>query len=223
MFYLSMSPLLNCPFLFSACAEPCQRLPFLLSYYQKEPKWNHLQIQKGVHDMRPILLSLSALLLTGALASCSVKDPSSSSHSASPPETASTPEESSVWGQEELLALFQQGEEAEQYTVLDCVPMEDFSYQRVGAVLFIDENDPDMCYLAFLDADGAFQKVGLQNPPAEDSHLDYLGEGSVSFSLLDAESGEIYPCTVTFSKPSDDSVHFQVTGALVQTAPERTE
>lgn len=107
--------------------------------------------------------------------------------------------------EEEILALFERARGRQKWavTVIDCVPIDDFAYGRVGAVLFSEENNAKTVYVAFLNGEGIFQRCGVEHRVEDGTSLTYLGDGEVSFPFRDI-NGTTYRCSIRFSREGSD-------------------
>lgn len=141
---------------------------------------------------------LAALLLTAA--GCGETVPETQTPS---PVAEQTPAPS--WTEETVCALFEGSREPGQ-EVVDAVVFSDFAYDRVGAVLFREEEKGSG--VAVLDAQGLAQRCGFVLHPAEEPEMTYLGEGAMTF-VLKEESGAAAPQKLTFSADGEGNITFR--------------
>ena len=97
--------------------------------------------------------------------------------------------EKTEWSIQEIEALFLDNAEPE-WKLIRCVSVYDFAYDRVGAVLYT-EDDTGYVNVAFID----------ENP-----ELTYHGNGEVTFNVC-SKDGVKYKQKIVFSK-CDDQVNF---------------
>lgn len=150
-----------------------------------------------------LLCCLAAALLAGcAPAPSSPSVPASVS--AGSAAASALPQE---WTDEAVAELFLAQEQNARRTLLSCVAAPDGGEELVGVVLYAEPEHTDV-RLAFLAADGTFQPVGIEAPPANPSGLAYLGEGKVRLDLLNGD-GTTAGQVVTFTREGNQ-VHFSV-------------
>lgn len=104
--------------------------------------------------------------------------------------------EKSVWTEDEIKWFFLSNSR-EHYEIIDCISMPDFAFDRVGAILFRDD-DQQAIWVAFLNEEGFSQMCGVLAPLYSNPEFTYLGDGVVTFRLQ-APNGEPYICKVSFS------------------------
>lgn len=107
---------------------------------------------------------------------------------------------SKEWTEQEILSLFE-AKTKPNWTVIDCVRAPDFAFDRIGVVLFVD-NDNGHYHLAFLDADGYYALCGTHGQLSVPAELEYCGNGIVTFKVK-AKDGLVYECKITFSQSED--------------------
>ena len=83
------------------------------------------------------------------------------------------------------------------FTIVDAVVIPDFAYNRIGAVLYVD-NENQTSNVAFLDADGYYQTSGVYANLYTDSEFTYCGDGTVTFKL-ETETGTVYTFQLSIS------------------------
>lgn len=147
-----------------------------------------------------IIIILSFTCILSACNSVSSKNEELSSAEA--PNIEETVEESSdekVWTADEIEALFMEAnaEKVHSFTMIDSVVIPDFAYDRVGAVLYIS-NENQSVNVAFLDSDGYYQTAGVEGRLCDDSDFTYCGNGTVTFQM-ETEKDVVYIYQLTFS------------------------
>lgn len=154
--------------------------------------------------MKKGLACLIAVIAIAGMAGCNsrrVPGPPSSTVSTHAQRTASSQTAAEkVWTESEILSLFDSTQQ-EDWRILDCVLVPDFAYDRVGVVLFWDDKE-ETTNLAFMDAEGVYQKVGVSAKPYAEPNFTYRGNGAVTFQL-EAEDGSPYTYKMTFSMEGD--------------------
>lgn len=157
----------------------------------------------------PLVCCLAAALLAGCAPASSLPPDSVpvSSAPVSAPGMEPAASEAREWTDEAVEELFRSQEQNARRTPLSCVAVPDGGEELVGVVLYAEPEHTDV-RLAFLSADGTFQPVGIEAPPADPSGLAYLGEGKVRLDILD-ESGAPSGQIVTFRREGQNT-HFSV-------------
>lgn len=161
----------------------------------------------------PALLAAVCLL-----ASCTSASSQSSSGSSSLPEASASQSQAVSYTEEDVKNQFLTQTDGQANTIVDCVVAEDQAYDLMGVVQYVNEDRPNMCRIGFLSQDGILQPMGLYALPADDGSLTYLGNGQISVSLIQPDSGVTYQCKVTFSEENGDT-SFQVWDSLSQGDP----
>lgn len=122
------------------------------------------------------------------------------------------PEEEKIWSEQDLVELFQGMQAADTLAYLDCALMPDRAEDRIGAVLFEDQEE-GTTNVAFFDAEGYAAPCGVHARAAEDPGFAYLGEGAAAF-LAETEAGV---CAFTITISIDGStVNFDVASELAE-------
>ncbi len=151
---------------------------------------------------------LSALLLIFLLIGCGEQKADTLALSVGGQETiAVTTEEraseESEWTQEKIKSVFFKNYSMSKgMEFVDCEVISDGASERVGAIL-LQETDTGMAEVAFMDAEGYFQKIGLAAKAAEEPEFTYVGNGIVSVQLL-TDEGEPYTCEITFTQKDNE-------------------
>ena len=104
----------------------------------------------------------------------------------------------------EIEALFLDNAEPE-WKLIRCVSVYDFAYDRVGAVLYT-EDDTGYVNVAFIDENGIMPRCGIEAAFDENPELTYHGNGEVTFNVC-SKDGVKYKQKIVFSK-CDDQVNF---------------
>ena len=104
----------------------------------------------------------------------------------------------------EIEALFLDNAEPE-WKLISCVSVYDFAYDRVGAVLYT-EDDTGYVNVAFIDENGVMPRCGIEAAFDENPELTYHGNGEVTFNVC-SKDGVKYKQKIVFSK-CDDQVNF---------------
>lgn len=120
--------------------------------------------------------------------------------------------ENLTYTEQDIFTMFTNAKE-EDWDVIDSVVITDNAYDMVGAVLFWD-NENETANVAFLDADGNFQKCGTYAKVADPADFSYLGNGKVKYKLV-TDGGVIYNYTLTISIDGSD-VHFKAEDDLTK-------
>ena len=108
------------------------------------------------------------------------------------------------WTKQEIMSVFLCNADVN-WTVVDCVTVPDFAYDRVGIILFLD-NEEHTTNVAFMDEDGYYQRSGVYAKLCSNSELTYCGNGAVTFKLQ-TDDGIEYTHKFTISI-EDNNVHF---------------
>ena len=108
------------------------------------------------------------------------------------------------WSIQEIEALFLDNAEPE-WKLIRCVSVYDFAYDRVGAVLYT-EDDTGYVNVAFIDENGIMPHCGIEAAFDENPELTYHGNGEVTFNVC-SKDGVKYKQKIVFSK-CDDQVNF---------------
>ena len=147
--------------------------------------------------MKKIITLFTLWLLAFGLYGCRINTPY---QYPSPESTENTDineqTEEKVWSEQDISALFSDVKK-EDWEFIDSVLIPDKTYDRIGAVLFRD-NNKRICYVAFFDADGDFHQCGTNAEIADDPDFTYLGNCTVSFNLK-ADDDTIYTYTLSLS------------------------
>lgn len=111
------------------------------------------------------------------------------------------------WTEEEIQSLFVESNQdsMHNFTIVDAVVIPDLAYNRVGAVLYVD-NEEQTSNVAFLDSDGYYQTSGVYANLYTDSEFTYCGDGTVTFKL-ETEAGIVYTFQLSISVDGPN-VHF---------------
>ena len=112
--------------------------------------------------------------------------------------------EKTEWSIQEIEALFLDNAEPE-WKLISCVSVYDFAYDRVGAVLYT-EDDTEYVNVAFIDENGIMPRCGTEATFDENPELTYHGKGEVTFNVC-SKDGVKYKQKIVFSK-CDDQVNF---------------
>ena len=102
-----------------------------------------------------------------------------------------------AWTEEKIQSVFVGAGGCREEDILDCVPVWDYAFERVGVVMFAGEEAQKVSF-AFIDEEGEGQNCALLAGPAEDPELTYLGNGTVS-CRMESEANKIYTTKLTFS------------------------
>lgn len=160
--------------------------------------------------MKKILSIITVFLSISTLCACLNNE--MESNEPTDLKEVSASDENKTWTEEAVIALFQDGKKNTDYEVTDCALTTDFAYDRVGVVQFTDENG-NPCNFAFVDKEGFYQQVGIEAIIADNSSLTYIGDGKVTLTLVQKESGTIYDCTISFSADGDN-IMFKIEDSL---------
>ena len=112
--------------------------------------------------------------------------------------------EATKWSIQEIEALFLAKAESD-WKFIKCVEAYDFAYERVGVVLYI-ENDTEYVNIAFMDEDGIMPHCGIEAVLDENIEFTYHGNGEVTFNVC-SKDGMKYKQKIVFSK-YDDEINF---------------
>lgn len=116
----------------------------------------------------------------------------------------SNPNEGKDWSEQDITSMFCRAQETD-WEYIDCVLIPDYASDRIGAVLFWDD-EKKTSNVAFFDADGYYQQCGIYAKMSAQPDFAYLGNGAVEFKL-ETDDGTIYNSTLTISIDGSD-VHF---------------
>ena len=108
--------------------------------------------------------------------------------------------EEKVWSEEEIIEMFMANRTDSQnreYQYIDCVLIQDYVSDHVGAVLFKDAED-GATNVAFFDEHGYSQQCGIYAEVADEPDFTYLGDGTVTFKL-ETDEQIIYNCSISIS------------------------
>lgn len=152
---------------------------------------------------RMIYISLM-ILLTIMLSACGDKSYAvDASNSSVPRDIVDATQEdpsSKEWSEQDILALFEPKAESN-WTVIDCARTLDFAFDRIGVILFVD-NDNGYARLAFMNADGSYALVGIDAQPSVPTDLEYCENGIVTLQVK-SKDGLEHKCIITFSQSED--------------------
>ena len=113
------------------------------------------------------------------------------------------------WTEEELLTAFYQYAETGT-EIVDCMVIPDSAWGIVGVVQYTEEGETG-CWFDFLNASGKPETVGTLTDPAGEETLAYIGNDTVTCTLL-REDGSEYTCTISyFAIPEENTTGFKVT------------
>ena len=110
------------------------------------------------------------------------------------------------WSKQEIQSLFLSKANPD-WTVIDCVTVSDFAFNRIGVVLFVDNKQ--ITQVAFMDSEGCYQMCGTPAKLSLNPELTYCGNGIVTFKLQ-TEDNITYDCKISFSM-SDDKMEVRFT------------
>ena len=108
------------------------------------------------------------------------------------------------WTKQEIAELFKIKADAD-CTLITCVSMFDFAYDRVGVVLYMDSKE-GYIHVAFMDKDGNMQHCGVEAELCDSPEFTYLGNGEVTFKVC-SKDGENYTQKISFSV-NEEGVNF---------------
>lgn len=81
----------------------------------------------------------------------------------------------------------------------------------MGVVLYTDDGY-EGCSLDFLRKDGScVGRIGIGSSPAEDTDLEYLGDGVFSCRLLHSDGSE-YLCKIFYTFDEENGTNYRVEG-----------
>ena len=156
-----------------------------------------------------VLIALSFLLFSGCQTNETAESPSPET-SASEPPAGDSASKQAFYTIEDVKHTFLQSEAGKTARVTDCVLAPDGAYGLIGVVQYTDK-DGNPINLSFVK-EGFSQPIGvdLGGPSiiAEDSVLTYLGDGKVTFVLLDTNTGKLFDYVISYSKSDDKHTHF---------------
>lgn len=113
-------------------------------------------------------------------------------------------DESTDWSLRQIEAMFLEKAESD-WNLIDVVCVNDFAYDRVGVVLYTEENS-DFINVGFLDKEGVMQHCGVEASLDENPEFVYHGNGEVTFRVCSKE-GDKYKQKIIFAM-DDDGVKF---------------
>lgn len=157
------------------------------------------------------LICVLMLLLSG----CAAQTPEQPQAEAPQPDEtffreSSIDHDDPEWTEQELLTAFYQYAE-EGTVVIDCVVFSESAYGIVGVVQYTQKEEAG-CWFDFLNAQGFPHSIGVLTEPAGKGTLEYIGNDTVSCTLLN-EDGTEYTCTVSYyEKPENKETGFKVIG-----------
>lgn len=144
---------------------------------------------------KSIAVIITVLCFLG-LPGCTGKESLPDSSSAVEENTQTAYSQAKDWSEQEIISMFTNIKEPN-WDMVDCVLIPDFASDRVGAVLFRD-NNKETINVAFFDAGGYCQQCGVYAKLSPEPDFTYLGNGTVTFKP-EAEDGTIYNYTITIS------------------------
>ena len=154
--------------------------------------------------MKRLTFLVLLILLTATFSACGDANniPDVSSHSITYETIDATEKESAnkEWSEQEILSLFEAKAESN-WTIIDCVKVSDLAFDRIGVVLFVD-NDNGHTLLAFMNKDGYYALCGTYAQLSVPAELEYCGNGVVTFKVK-TKDGLEYECKITFSQSED--------------------
>ena len=157
-----------------------------------------------------ILLIVCVLELFG----CGNKDamPQTSDPVSEPIQNADTGNrnEEKIWSKQDVVSMFSRVKKSD-WEYIDCVLIPDHASDRIGAVLFWD-NQKQTSNVAFFGADGYFQQCGTRAKVSAEPEFTYLGNGKVTFQL-ETENAAVYSFAVTILIDGSN-VNFEVENDL---------
>ena len=104
------------------------------------------------------------------------------------------------WSKQEIQSLFLSKANPD-WTVIDCVTVPDFAFNRIGVVLFVDNKQ--ITQVAFMDSEGHYQLCGTSAKLSLNPKLTYCGNGIVTFKLQ-TDDNVSYDCKISFSLYNDN-------------------
>lgn len=123
---------------------------------------------------------------------------------------SSNPNEEKDWSEQDITSMFYRAQKKD-WEYIDCVLISDYASDRIGAVLFWDD-EKKTSNVAFFDADGYYQRCGTYAKMPAEPDFAYLGNGAVEFKL-ETDDGTIYNYTLTISIDGSD-VYFKAVDNL---------
>lgn len=154
--------------------------------------------------MKRLIFIILTILLTVTFSACSngSDTPDISNSSTANEQSSATQNQYSdkEWSEQEILTLFEAKAESN-WTIIDCVRVADFAHDRIGVVLFVD-NDNKHTNLAFMNAEGYYALCGTKAQLSTPAELKYCGNGIVTF-MVQTDDGVAYECKITFSQSED--------------------
>ncbi len=166
--------------------------------------------------MRKSVISIFLLFFLFAMAGCGSQDiapetPGAADSVVQNSDTDQTKEEKS-WSEQDLGDMFEHIKKTD-WEYIDCVLFPDQASDRIGAVLFWD-NESGTSNVAFFDADGYSQQCGTYAKVADEPNFTYLGDGAVTF-VLEPEQGIVYQHTLAISV-EDGNVKFKAEDEVLE-------
>lgn len=163
--------------------------------------------------MKKVCILLSIIGLLAMFTSCK-----SATDDDSPLKAFSTSSEASAsnvqYTEDDIIRYFKNFSDSQNCVVTDCVLAQDNAYGLIGIVQYTDENG-NPCNLSFVKDTSFGQPVGLDADGlmkiADDSALNYVGNGIVTLTLYENEKNQRYDYTVEYSySEKDNATHFVI-------------
>lgn len=111
-------------------------------------------------------------------------------------EESTLQKEEKIWSEQDIIDMFYRANSQESEYIA-CTLISDHASNRIGAVLF-EDNEDGTIKVAFFDKQGYSQQCGIHAKVAEDPTFTYLGDGAVTFKL-ETEEQIIYNCTISIT------------------------
>lgn len=150
--------------------------------------------------MKRVLIFVLTILCVFGMSGCGRKAPvpETSAPVSVPAQTVETgsPDGEKTWSEQDIADLFSRVQKKD-WEYRDCVLMPDHAGDRVGAVLFRNDQEGTSS-VAFFRADGSCQQCGTYAKLPLNPGFTYLGNGTVTFQL-ESEDGTTYPFAITIS------------------------
>lgn len=166
--------------------------------------------KKFIQNVKKILVFFLTVCCMLGLIGCSNKENQTDSATNMIEDSQDSEKEDVVtvkeWGEQEIRSMFYQTQDAN-WSIIECVVVSDYAYDRVGAVLFWNSEN-ETSNIAFFDADGYYQTCGVYAKTYDEPELTYLGNGVVTFKL-EAEDGVVYNYNIAIAI-DDNNVKFTV-------------